>query len=140
MEKQNPEAEREEENMKQERLVLVIISSLIALTLLSGIGLAQGQPKAPAAGPAMAGMETIKGTIDFNERLGGYFIRGEQPGGEFFITNQNAKVLKKLKQSGKTVTIEGRASEKGAEYFAIEKIDGKKYSAAKAAAKEPKSK
>jgi hypothetical protein len=126
--------------MKRERLALVVISSLLVLTILSGIGIAQGQTKTPAAGPAAAGMETIKGTIDFNERLGGYFIRGEEPGGEFFITNQNPKALKKLKQSGKTVTIEGRASERGAEYFTIEKIDGKKYSAAKAAAKEPASK
>jgi hypothetical protein len=136
----NSTPESEEENMKKEGLVLVVISSLLVLTLLSGTGLAQGQPKTSAAGPATAGMETIKGTIDFNERLGGYFIRGEEPGGEFFVTNQNVKVLKKLRQSGKTVTIEGRASEKGAEYFTIEKIDGKKYSAAKAAAKKPASK
>jgi hypothetical protein len=80
--------------------------------------------------PKMAetALETVKGTIDFNERLGGYFIRGVEPGGEFFIANQNPKVLKKLQESGKQVTIQGHTlQEKGAEYFQILKIDGKKY-------------
>ncbi len=75
--------------------------------------------------------ETRQGTIDYMERLGGYFIRGENPGGEFFIVNQNPKILKALKESGKTVTIEGYTTNQGAEYFFILKIDGKKYTAAK---------
>ncbi len=76
-------------------------------------------------------IETRQGTIDYMERLGGYFIRGQNPGGEFFIVNQNPKVLKALKESGKTVTIEGYTTNQGAEYFFIQKIDGKKYTAAK---------
>lgn len=124
--------------MKKEKLLVLIVSSLLVLVLMAGTGFAQGQAKTattPAAKPAKPETETLKGTIDFNERLGGYFIRGQEPGGEFFIVNQNAAVLKKLKESGKTVTIEGRTSDKGAEYFIVEKIDGKKYSAKKATKK-----
>ena len=120
--------------MKKEKLLVLVVSSLLlVLVLMAGVGFAQGQSQAPA--PAKVAREFIKGTIDFNERLGGYFIRGQEPGGEFFIVNQNAAVLKKLKESGKTVTIEGRTSDRGAEYFVVEKIDGKKYSAKKATKK-----
>jgi hypothetical protein len=115
----------EEEKMKKEKLLVFVVASLVVVALMAGTGFAQGQAGASGKEP----LETIKGTIDYNERLGGYFIRGVEPGGEFFIVNQNAAVLKKLKESGKTVTIEGRTAKTGAEYFAIEKIDGKKYSA-----------
>jgi hypothetical protein len=74
--------------------------------------------------------ETVIGTIDYMEQLGGYFIRGENPGGEFFIVNQNPAVLKALKESRKSVKIQGYTDKRGAEYFFIQKIDGKKYKAA----------
>ena len=71
---------------------------------------------------------TVKGKIDYMERLGGYFVRSLEPGGEFFIMNQDPKLLDELTKSGKTLTIEGRINlALGAEYMFIEKIDGKKY-------------
>jgi hypothetical protein len=118
--------------MMTKRTVLVFVLALAVLALDAGHGFSQA--KGPA-GVAKAEMETVKGTIDFNERLGGYFIRGEEPGGEFFIVNQNKKVLKKLKESGDSVTIEGYTTSKGAEYFSIKKIGGKKYSTAQAGKK-----
>jgi hypothetical protein len=39
--------------------------------------------------------------------------------------------LEPLKENGKTVTIQGYTTNQGAEYFFIEKIDGKKYTGAK---------
>lgn len=123
---------------RKKLLVGGVLSSLLIFLLMAGVCFAQGQAKTQN-GPdkQKQTLETIKGTIDYNERLGGYFIRGVEPGGEFFIVNQNAKVLKTLKKSGKAVIIEGRTREGGAEYFIIEKIDGKKYSAAKTTSKKP---
>ena len=124
--------------MTVRKAVQLVVMNVIALALMTGTGFAQGKSQAPA--PAKAEREIVKGTIDFNERLGGHFIRGEEPGGEFFIVNQNTAVLKKLKESGGTVTIRGYTTDKGAEYFFIEKIDGKKYSAVKPAQKKATSK
>ena len=71
---------------------------------------------------------TVKGKIDYMDRLGGYFVRSLEPGGEFFITNQDPKTLEGLFRSGKTLTIEGRINlALGAEYLFIEKIDGQPY-------------
>jgi hypothetical protein len=122
------------ENKIMKRLIPVLVLPLLLLALVLGTGFSQNQAKASTAGPGTA-KETIKGTIDFNERLGGYFVLGQEPGGEFFIVNQNEKVLKKLKESGKSVTIQGYTTSTGAEYFFIEKIDGKKYSARKTTGK-----
>jgi hypothetical protein len=117
------------------RTMLIFALPLLLLALAAGTGFSQDQGKASGAA-ANTAKETVKGTIDFNERLGGYFILGQDPGGEFFIVNQNQKVLKKLKDSGKSVTILGHTTSTGAEYFFIEKIDGKKYSAGKTSGKE----
>jgi hypothetical protein len=111
------------------RLMLVALPIML-FSLDAGSGFAQDQTKPPAPSTNAAD-EIIKGTIDFYKNLGGYFIRGEEPGGELFIVNQNQTVLKKLKTSGKTVTIQGHTTEQGAEYFFIESIDGKKYTEAK---------
>jgi hypothetical protein len=127
-------------NMKKEKVLVFVFLSLFVIALMTGAGLVQGQTKTtmtPSTKPAKPETETLKGTVDHNERLGGYFIRGVEPGGEFFIVNQNAAVLKKLKGSGKTVTIEGYTTKTGAEYFFIQKIDGKKYSVAKKSPKKP---
>jgi len=76
-------------------------------------------------------MKTTKGTIDFVELPGGYFTGDEDPGGELFIVNQNPKTLKPLKESGKSVTIQGYTTNQGAEYFFITTIGGKNYKAPK---------
>jgi hypothetical protein len=70
---------------------------------------------------------TIKGKIGFMERLGGYYVMAENPPSELFIVNQDKKVLERLKQRGKTVTIKGHFTI-GADHLMIEKINGKKYS------------
>ncbi len=110
--------------------IQIIVLSLLFLGFMTGHIL-----EAQCVDPAKAEKETIKGTIGFNERLGGYFIQGQEPGGEFFIVNQNKAVLKKLKDKGDPLTIQGHTDDKGAEFFFIETIDGKKYTAKKAAGK-----
>ncbi len=118
----------------RKRLILMLVLLLPLFSLATGPGFGRAV-KSPVSAPKTE-LEIIKGTIDFNERLGGYFIRGQEPGGEFFIVNQNPSVLKKLKESGRTVTIKGRTADQGAEYFFIQLIDGKKYSAPEAGPKE----
>ncbi|MEN6624143.1 MAG: hypothetical protein ABFD50_21675, partial [Smithella sp.] len=107
--------------------------------LMTAVCIAQGQAKAQKT-PDRQALETIKGTINYNERMGGYFIKGVEPGGELFIVNQDVKTLKRIKESNNIVTFEGHYGKGGAEYFIIEKIDGKKYSAAKANSKKTKTK
>ena len=127
--------------MIRKRLIRLMLIALpvVLFIFTTGPVFANGQSKMPASA-ANAEKEIIKGTIDYNERLGGYFIRGVEPGGELFIVNQNPTVLKKLKESGKTLTIQGRTTETGAEYFFIEKIDGKKYTVNKKAQTNPAAK
>jgi hypothetical protein len=118
------------ETLMKKRRIQAVVLPLLFLTLVIGYFFAQAQAEAATSSAKMA-KESVKGFIDFNERLGGYFIRGQEPGGEFFITNPNPAVLKKLKESGDSLNIEGHTIDKGAEYFFIEKINGKKYSGAK---------
>jgi hypothetical protein len=120
--------------MKRRKLLVGILSSLLIVLFMAGICYAQGQAKETNT-PGKQTLETIKGRIDYNERMGGYFIKGVEPGGELFIANKDTKILKKLKESGKTAMIEGHYGKGGAEYFIIEKINGKKYAAAKAMSK-----
>ena len=106
--------------MNHKRLIRIILSLLI-VTLVACSGPA-GTTK-PEGSPM-----TVKGKIEFMERLGGYFVHAFEPGGEFFIMNQDPKVLEDLMKSGKTLTIEGRLDlTRGAEYMFIEKIDGQPY-------------
>ncbi len=107
------------------------VVAMPALILTADAGTSREFTTPSMAMQTKASTETIQGTIDFMESLGGYFIRGQNPGGEFFIVNQNPKVLKALKESGKTVTIQGHVTSQGAEYFFIQKIDGKKYTGPK---------
>ena len=115
----------------RKKFAKVVVSNLLLIVLVAGTCFAQGQAKAPAVAAETPQTETRKCMIDYMERLGGYFIRGVEPTETLFIVNQNPTVLKKLKESGKTVTIHGHTTEAGADYFFIEKIDGKKYSAPK---------
>jgi hypothetical protein len=117
--------------MKRKRPALSVLLVMLLVAFATGTCFAQGQAKAPAAAPEKPQTETRKCMIDYMERLGGYFIRGVEPTETLFIVNQNPAVLKKLKESGKVVTIQGHTTETGADYFFIEKIDGKKYSAPK---------
>jgi hypothetical protein len=115
--------------MRAKRMMLSIIMCLLAMTIALQVAFAQGQAQDTKKGEFKI---TIKGKIQHMEQLGGYYLLGENPGGEFMIVNQNPKVLGTLMKSKKTVTVEG--SLKGAEWLTIEKIDGKLYSG-KAASK-----
>jgi hypothetical protein len=109
---------------KLTRIILV----LAVVTLFATLACAQRPAQSPGTGAMkVEGTKvTIKGKIDYNKSLGGYFVMGEDPAREYFIMNDNPTVLGGLHKSGKTLTIEGRIV-KGAEYLLIDKIDGKAY-------------
>ncbi len=106
-----------------------LISVLLIITLavwIAPLSCAQRQVQGAATAASEGPNITIKGKIEFMTNLGGFFVHGEEPGGEFFIMNQNTRVLEGLSKSGKTAMIEGRIV-RGAEYLFIEKIDGQPY-------------
>jgi len=115
--------------MKARRMLLSVLLSLLAMAIAANVSLAQGTTQETKKGEFKF---SVVGTINHSEQLGGYFVLGEKPGGEFMIVNQNPKVLDPLMKSKKAVTIEG--SLRAAEYLTIQKIDGKPYSG-KAASK-----
>jgi len=108
--------------MNSKKLVGFTLSLLVILMLACSTSAQKPTTSAKPEGPPI----TLKGKIDYMTNLGGYFVRGVEPGGEFFIVNQDPKVLEGLQKGGKTLTIEGRIV-RGAEYLFIEKIDGKPY-------------
>lgn len=109
--------------MKTKRRIGFLILVAFTLAVLAPAVLAQ----APATEVKKEAVRTtsIKGKIDYMKDLGGYYVRGVEPGGEWMIVNQNTAVLKKLMKSKKTLTITGTL--KGAEFLTIQTIDGKKY-------------
>ncbi len=108
--------------MNNRRLLGIALSLLVLLAFACSTSAQKTTTSAQPEGPPI----TVKGKIDYMTNLGGYFVRGVEPGGEFFIVNKDPKVLGELQKSGKTLTIEGRIA-RGAEYLFIEKIDGKPY-------------
>jgi hypothetical protein len=108
--------------MKARRILLFSTLGLLAMAVAGDVSFAQGQTQPPRSGEYRI---TIVGVIDHMDELGGYFVRGEKPGGEFMIVNQNPNALKPLMKSKKTVSLEGIL--RGGEYLTIEKIDGKLY-------------
>ena len=109
--------------MRTKRMLLPIVLSLLIGVLAASVVFAQGQAQDTKQGQFKT---TIKGKIGYLKQLGGYFVQGVEPGGEWIILNKNPEVLQKLMESQKTVTIEG--SLRAPEYLTIEKIDGKPYS------------
>ncbi len=108
--------------MNYKRLIRIILS-LLVITMVACSTVSQK----PAETTKLEGIPiTIKGKIDYMKNLGGYFVLGDVPAREYFIENQDLKLLEALYKSGKTVTIEGRIV-RGAEYLFIDKIDGKPY-------------
>ena len=69
---------------------------------------------------------TIAGTVQYMEKLGGYYIRGENSEGPFIIANPNTKVLKRVMKAGETITIKGYFP-KDAVLLYIEEINGDPY-------------
>ena len=105
------------------RTLIPIILSLLVVTIVACSGVTQkpAETTKPEGSPI-----TIKGKIDYMKNLGGYFVMGDVPAREYFIVNQDLKLLEALFKSGKIVTIEGRIVQ-GAEYLFIDKIDGQPY-------------
>jgi hypothetical protein len=114
---------RQKENRMAKTRLLSVMSLMFVVLYF---GLTFPSMSADAA-QGDAGKEVVKGTIDYNDRLGGYFVRGQEPGGEFFIVNQDKAALERLKESGEAVLVQGHTTDKGAEYFFIETINGKEY-------------
>ncbi len=108
--------------MNYRKLFQIILSlSIVTLVACSGLSQKPAETTKPEGSPM-----TVKGKIEYNKSLGGYFVHGFEPGGELFIVNQNPKVLEDLMKIVKTLTIEGRIV-RGAEYLFIDKIDGQPY-------------
>jgi hypothetical protein len=107
--------------MKAKTLTLPIVWSLLVLAVAVHVGFAQMETQG-TGGFRVA----IKGKIDFSGQLGGYFLRGERPGGQFMIVNQNPTVLENFRQSMKTVVAKGTL--RGSTYLTIRTIDGNPYS------------
>jgi hypothetical protein len=105
------------------RGLIAIVLSLSVVVVIACSGVSQ---KPAETTKAEGSPMTVKGAIEYNKSLGGYYVHGFEPGGELFIVNQDPKVLEGQMKSGKTLTIEGRIV-RGAEYLFIEKIDGKPY-------------
>jgi hypothetical protein len=110
------------EEMKYRRLRGTVIGlSVVVIVACSGMSHQPAETTRAEGSPI-----TFRGKIAFMENMGGYFVLGDVPTGEYFIMNENPEVLDELYKSGKTVTIEGRIV-RGPEYLFIEKIDGKPY-------------
>jgi hypothetical protein len=108
--------------MKTKNIISILILSVFILAFMATACCAQAAAPDVKKEPRKI---TLEGKIDFMKDLGGYYVRGVKPGGEWMIVNQNKKVLKGLMKSKNTLTIVGTL--KGAEFLTIETIDGKKY-------------
>ena len=106
--------------MKNHRLVGILLALALGVSLLFA-GCAQRELQ------TLQGTKvTVKGKVHYMKSLGGHFVMGEDPPGEYMIVNKDPKLLEELMKSGKTVIIDGHYTI-GADYLFIEKIDGKAY-------------
>lgn len=130
--------------MKIRNFIALMVVCFLAILLITDASMAQGQIKEqPTQAPNQEGTKIkITGTIGYmdkapKEEMVGYFVFGQQPAARFHVVNPSRAILDKLKQSGKTVSIEGYTTKQGIEFLFIEKIDGKKYSGGKDVIKKP---
>ena len=114
--------------MKAKRMMLSVLLSLLVAAIAVGSCFAQGQAQETKK---EAPLTSLQGRIEYMDQLGGYFVHGVRPGGEWMILNKNPEVLKGYMESKKTLKIEGILS--GPERITIKKIDGKEYTAEKLA-------
>jgi hypothetical protein len=108
--------------MKTKTMLRSVLLSLLVAAIAVGSCFAQGQTQEMKK---EAPLTTLQGKIAYMDMLGGYYVRGVRPGGEWMILNKNPEVLKGYMESKKTVQIEGILS--GPERIKIKKIDGKEY-------------
>ena len=113
--------------MTTKKLALVFMLSVLIGAPPSSIVFAQAEKNQTATATKQETAKiAVTGKIAYLKYLGGYYVQGEEPAGEFMVVNQNPRILKYLMKSGKTVSIEGYLK-MGADHLVIEKIDGKKY-------------
>jgi hypothetical protein len=107
---------------------VIILLSLLVVAIVASVCLAQApMPMMSKEMPKEAPLFAIQGTIEYKDSLGGYYIRGMKPGGDWLILNKNPEVLKGYVESKKTVSIEGNLGSPVG--ITIKKIDGKEYTA-----------
>ena len=119
--------------MKGKKIVGLLLSMMFLLALAGNGAARERYPAGGSGGDKKASKKiTIKGKVDFQKGLGGFYIKGEEPFGEFIIVNAKPGLLEELKKKGKTILIEGYLT-MGADHLFIEKIDGKPYPGGKGA-------
>jgi hypothetical protein len=104
----------QEVKMKVKKTMFMVVG-LVLLALAAGNCLAQDTV-------------TIKGKIAYLQAEGGYYVQGDSPKEIYIITNQNPKVLAKMK--GKTVTITAQLVA-DSDYIFITGINGNNYQGTK---------
>ena len=119
--------------MKGKKIIGLLLSMMFLLALAGNGAAREPYPVGGSGGEKKAIKKiTVKGKVNYQKGLGGFFINGEDPFGEFMIVNPNPGLLEELKKEGKTILIEGHLT-MGADYLFIEKIDGKPYPGKKGA-------
>jgi hypothetical protein len=114
---------------KTKRILVAMLALVLAIGLSATMSIAQQQAATEKSASVKHDVKEriiVKGKIAYRETFGGYYVQGEDPVGEFFIVNQNARVLKSHMTKGKAIKIEGRLTI-SADHLFIEKINGKKY-------------
>jgi hypothetical protein len=105
----------------KKRILMYLIAAFSLICFAAHNGLSETGSASPKAQKII-----VKGKIDYDERFGGYYIRGENPPSQLFIVNPDSKKLEELKKRDANVQIEGRLT-MGADHINIDKINGQKY-------------
>ncbi len=106
--------------MYTRRFMLPTLLCMLIAATAAGSCFAQDAAKEARPAPNVI---TIQGRIEYMDMLGGYYVHGVRPGGEWIILNKNPEVLKTYMESKKVLTIEGIRPMP--ERITILKIDGK---------------
>ena len=107
-----------------------LLGMILCLCFVASAG-CSGFFQQPAAVQGIEGTKvTVKGKIDYMKNFGGYYVTSDDPPGEYFIVNQNQKLLEQLFKNRKAITIDGHFTI-GADHLFIERIDGQPYTGEK---------
>ena len=111
--------------MKKQILVFMLSLSLSIFTTSCAFAGGQNTYQGTTSQMEKGQPVIVNGKVAFAKALGGYYVNGKDPAGEFMIMNQDPKLLEGLLKSGKNITIDGRL--RGADFLFIKKIDGQPY-------------
>ncbi len=113
--------------MQSKKMMSFFLSLMFLLVLADSGAAREPYPVGGSGGEIKANKKIIiKGKVNYQKGLGGYFISSEDPSGKFIIVNPNPSLLEELKKTGKTVLIEGYLT-MGANHLFIGEIDGRPY-------------